>query len=297
MDDQSNSSQLALKTVIFATDFSSNSENAGLYASMFARQFHAELLLAHAFVLSPRAMDVETGVTAPAIKSQQRQDLEQALMGITPRYEEGVKHVRTALVDGNPWERIPALAERDAPSLIVLGTSGRGRIDRGVVGSVAEKILRKASQPSVTVGPLVAPFRPASTTIRTVLYATGLSEIAARGASYAVGIANAFQASLEVLHVVREDVRNPEQLSELQGRFHEVLKGIVPEHADSIANPSALIEVGSAHERILKRLKETSADLLVLSIRKSSHLWLQSRLSGAFHIIANAPCPVVTITG
>ena len=297
MEDQSSSNRLVLKTVVHATDFSSNSENAGLYAAMFARQFNAELLLAHAFVLSPRAMDVEAGVTAPAQRSQQRQDLELALMGITPRYEERAKHVGTALVDGNPWEGIPELAERNAPSLIVLGTSGRGRIERGLVGSVAEKILRATSQPSITVGPLVAPFMPASTTIRKVLYATGLSEIAARGASYAIGIANAFQAPLEVLHVVREDVRRPEQLSELQRRFHDVLKGIIPEHADDIANPSALIEVGSAHERILERLKETSADLLVLSIRKSSHMWLQSRLSGAFHIIANAPCPVMTITG
>lgn len=297
MGGESSSNQLTLKTVVYATDFSSNSENAGLYASMFARAFNAELLLAHAFVLSPRAMDVEAGVTSSAAKSQQRKDLELALIGMTSRYEESVKHVGIALADGNPQDRIPELAEQNAPSLIVLGTSGRGRIGRGLVGSVAEKILRAASQPSITVGPVVAPFNPVSTTIRRVLYATGLSEAAARGARYAVGIANAFQASLEVLHVIREDVRSPEQLRELQGRFHEILKGIVPERADDIAKPSALIEVGSAHERILERLKETSADLLVLSIRKSSHMWLQSRLSGAFHIIANAPCPVMTITG
>lgn len=297
MDDQSSSSQLALKTVIFATDFSSESEKAGLYASMFARQFSAELVLAHAFVLSPRAMDVEAGVTAPAAKSQQRKDLELTLAGVTQKFGDGVEKVSSTVVAGNPWECIPELAERNAPSLIVLGTSGRGRIDRGLVGSVAEKILRTATQPSVTVGPLVAPYTPGSTTIRKVLYATGLSEIAAKGATYAVGVANAFQASLEVLHVVREDVRTPEQLRELQARFHDVLKGIVPEHAEDIANPSALVEVGSAHERILERLQETSADLLVLSIRKSSHLWLQSRLSGAFHIVANAPCPVMTITG
>lgn len=297
MNGQSGSDQLDFKTVIYATDFHSNVENAGLYASMFARQFNTELLLAHAFVLSPRAMDVEAGVTAHAAKSQQRQDLELALMAITPRYEEGLEHVGTALVDGNPWERIPELADQNAPSMIVLGTTGRGRIERGLVGSVAEKILRATSQPSVTVGPLVSPFTPESTTIRKVLFATGLSEVAARGARYAVGIANAFHASLEVLHVVREDVRSPEQLRELQGKFYDVLKGIVPAQADDLANPSALVEVGSAHERILERLKETSADLLVLSIRKSSHLWLQSRISGAFHIIANAPCPVMTITG
>ena len=60
---------------------------------------------------------------------------------------------------------------------------------------------------------------------------------------------------------------------------------------------AAFVEVGSAHVRILEHIREFQVDLLVLSIRKSSHLWLQSRLSGAFHIIANAPCPVMTMTG
>ena len=64
-----------------------------------------------------------------------------------------------------------------------------------------------------------------------------------------------------------------------------------------MCNPKSIVEVGSAHVRILEHLSEFKNDLLVLSIRKSSHLWLESRLSGAFHIIANAPCPVLTITG
>jgi nucleotide-binding universal stress UspA family protein len=56
-------------------------------------------------------------------------------------------------------------------------------------------------------------------------------------------------------------------------------------------------EVGKAHDQILSHIREFSVDLLVLSVHKSSHLWLASRMSGAFKIVADAPCPVMTITG
>lgn len=264
---------------------------------MLARQFDAELLVSHAFVLSQSAMEAESEA-GPAGKSLQRKDLEVALAGAAQRFGDGVKRSATALLEGDPRERIPQFAEQNAPSIIVLGTSGRGRIVRGLVGSVAERILRSTSGPSLTVGPLVPALTPGASTFRNILYATGLYPGAAQGASYAVGVAKAFQASMEVLHVVKaEDVKRPEQFSEIQKRFRAILDVIVPEQAKDLCNPVGLVEVGNAHERILEYVREFSADLLVLSIRKSSHLWLQARLSGAFNIIANAPCPVLTITG
>lgn len=294
---QSASNDLVLKTVVYATDFSSCSENAGHYASLLAKQFNAELLIAHAFVLSQYAMEAEAEAGQGA-KSLQRTDLEKVLAGAARRFGAGVKQLRTVLLEGDPRERIPELADQEAPSMIVLGTSGRGPIERGLVGSSAERILRTTNGPSLTVGPQVPELKTEAPAFRRVLFATGLSSAAAQGAWYAVGIAQAFHASMEVLHVVREeDMERPEQISAIQKRFHEVVDGLVPEHADALSKPSALVEVGSAHERILKRVQESCADLLVLSIRKSSHLWLQSRVSGAFNIIANAPCPVLTITG
>ncbi len=285
------------KSVIYAADFSLCSENAGPYASLLATKFNAEFLIAHAFVLSQSAMELEAESNRGS-KSLQRIDLETALKEAAQRFGNSTPQPKTLLLEGDPRQVIPELAEQRSPSIVVLGTSGRGMIERGLVGSVAERILRANSGPSLTIGPLVQPPKQEPPAFRRVLYATGLSSAAAEGARYAVAIAKAFDASIEVLHVAREeDVERPEQLKALQQRFHEMLDGLVPEQAGTLSEPSAVIELGRAHERILKHIQETSADLLVLSIRKSSHLWLQSRLSGAFNIISNAPCPVLTITG
>ena len=296
MDVPANSSLLPFKAIVYATDFSSCSEKAGHYANLVARRFGADLLVAHAFVLSYPAMEVEAEVGRK--KSEQRKELETTLAATAKRFGEGVEKTVSVLLEGDPREQIPHLAGEHAPSLIVLATRGRGRMERGIVGSVAERIMRVSGGPALTIGPLVPACEPSRPLFQRVLYATGLSPAAARGAAYAAAIAEAFGSSLEVLHVVNpDDVADKDRFSEVQKRFRAVLNEMAPHHAERISQPEGLVEVGSAHERILEYLEESKVDLLVLSIRKSSHLWLQSRLSGAFHIIANAPCPVLTITG
>ena len=57
-----------------------------------------------------------------------------------------------------------------------------------------------------------------------------------------------------------------------------------------------LWEVGKAHAAILRHIQERSIDLLVLGIRKTAHLGLEMRTSGAFQLIVDATCPVMTIT-
>ena len=294
MDVPANSHLLPFQAIVFATDFSSCSENAGHYANLLATKFDADLLVAHAFVLSNAAMEVE----AEDGMSEQRKDLESTLAATAKRLGEGVRRVVPVLLDGDPREQIPRLAGEHCPSLIVLGTRGRGRMGRGMIGSVAERIMRATGGPALTVGPEVPVPDASRPLFQRMLYATGLSPAAARGAAYASAMAEAFGSSLEVLHVVHpEDVADKDRFEQVHKRFRAVLDEMAPQHAEKFSQPEGLVEVGSAHERILEYLNESKPDLLVLSIRRSSHLWLQSRLSGAFNIIANAPCPVLTITG
>ena len=289
-------SPFAISKVVFATDFSACSENAGSYAAMIARHFGAELIVAHAFELSQAAMEVEAEGHGQ-LKSTQRADYEAALMRETERLGAGMQNVEAELLDGIPKDRIPELARQNEPSLIVLGTQGRGRLSRGIIGSVAEKVLRSTVGPSLTVGPHVPRCCSDPAPIKRVLYATGLSPAAARGAAYAVGMADAFHAELDVLHVVHPEDILEAGLPAIQKRFEAELEAVVPARVDAIMKPHGVVATGVAHSRILEHSHRHAIDLLVLSLRHSSHLWLESRISGAFHMIANAPCPVMTLVG
>lgn len=288
-------SVLALKTIIFATDFSDCSENASQYAAFIARQFGAELLVAHTFVPTQAAMEVEAERPGASV---QRVELQAALEHEAKRLGAGLRSSRAVLLEGDPPRQIPQLARRQESALIVLGTQGRGNLGRALLGATAEKILRSTCSPTLTVGRHVPPCCEGQPPFHRVLYATGLSPAAARGAAYAIGMAQAFHAEMEVMHVVHpEDGEDVGRLAQVRERFAAEVAAMVPHHAGAMSAPRSVIATGTAHTRILEHIRENAIDLLVLSLHKSSHLWLESRLSGAFHIIAAATCPVLTVIG
>jgi nucleotide-binding universal stress UspA family protein len=258
-----------------------------------AAYFTAKLLIAHAFTLSQAALEVEIGDRKA---SQQRRDLTLLLTREALRL--GMDSVRAipTLVDGNPKDAIAQLADRNEPSMIVLGTHGGGRLERGIIGSVAEKILRSSSWPALTVGPRVKPVSSKTLPLERILFATDFTPVAASAATYAVILAEAFGARIDVLNVIHDSViGHPEPLSDLRDRFYGILGGLLPQHALEFCDPITFVAMGNALDRILEHIRDQSIDLLVLGIRKTSHLGMEMRTSAAFRIIVGAECPVLTI--
>ena len=114
---------LDLNAVIYAMDFSVCSQNAGLYAALLSRHFSATLMIAHAFTLSQAAMEVEVD---RSLVSQQRKDLASLLSLKALALSNGSFQAIPVLLEGDPKEVLPDLADRNSPSLIVLGTHGGG---------------------------------------------------------------------------------------------------------------------------------------------------------------------------
>jgi nucleotide-binding universal stress UspA family protein len=228
--------------------------------------------------------------------SQQRKDLKALLANKAAQLAGKSIEATPVLLEGDPKDVVPALAEKYQPAMIVLGTHGGGRFERGIIGSTAEKILRSTRWPCLTVGPKVRPASSKTLPFERVLFATDFSVAAAHAALYAVAVAEAFRAKLDVLNVIQEgSVAHPDRLSNLQKDFYDTLDRLVPEQAREFCDPRTFVEVGKAHEQILAHIREHSIDLLVLGIRKSSHLSIETRMSRAFQIIADADCPVLTI--
>jgi nucleotide-binding universal stress UspA family protein len=284
---------LDLKTVVYATDFSLCSQNAGLYAARIAAYFSAKLLVAHAFRLSQAALEVEAGDRKV---SQQRVDLKNLLSKEALLLGMNSMEVTPTLLEGDPKDAIPRLADRNGPSMIVLGTHGGGRLERGIIGSVAEEILRSTRWPALTVGPKVQSVTPKTLPFERILFATDFTPVAASAATYAVMLAEAFGARIDVLNVIHDSViGHPEPLSDLRNRFYGILDGLLPQQALEFCDPITFVAMGNAFDRILEHIREQSIDLLVLGIRKTSHLGMEMRTSAAFRIIVGAECPVLTI--
>ena len=80
-----------------------------------------------------------------------RSDAEDAVTEFEERATGSGVPVETAIADGSPSREIIRYAERNDCDLVVMGTHGRGGIDRLLLGSVAEKVVRGSSVPVLTV--------------------------------------------------------------------------------------------------------------------------------------------------
>jgi nucleotide-binding universal stress UspA family protein len=142
-----------LKRILLPTDFSKPSQNALRYATAFADKFGAELYLIHVAqdlaVFIPDVVNVTPLVTPP---------IEQFLASVRAALERVVKenqlekyNVHIEAGEGAPFYEIIRFAKEKDIDLIVMGTHGHTGLAHVLMGSVAEKVVRKAPCPVLTV--------------------------------------------------------------------------------------------------------------------------------------------------
>lgn len=134
-----------VSTILHPTDFSKNSDDAFRLACALARDYGAKLILLH---VRPRI--VPGGVmTSPAESQELEEEMRRKLNAIRP--DDPTIAVQHYVLVGSEADEIARLAHEKACDLIVMGTHGRTGLGRLLMGSVAEKVLRKATCPVVTL--------------------------------------------------------------------------------------------------------------------------------------------------
>jgi nucleotide-binding universal stress UspA family protein len=144
---------VALKPIIFATDFSPASEHAFQKAIEMARKEGAELIVAH--VYEPPATLGHSGVADDFIEAELedtiRKDVEKKLEPVLAKVRaEGVR-ARGEILAGHAPKRLAELVEKSGAALLVLGTHGRTGLKKLVAGSIASKVVATAPCPVLTV--------------------------------------------------------------------------------------------------------------------------------------------------
>jgi nucleotide-binding universal stress UspA family protein len=197
-------------------------------------------------------------------------------------------------------EVVGAILEQAAQldvDVIVIGTHGRGGVQRFLLGSVAAKVLRKADRPVIAVPPgsgagHAAPFR-------SIVCATDLSEPGNRAVTTAAALAADAGASLVVLHAVEWPFgveAGPDPLTELR---HNIEAEARDQIAKLLSPGQQRVEValttGRPQADILGRAASSSADLLVLGASGRGAVGAGLLGSTADRVIRQAECPVLIV--
>lgn len=144
-----NAKPFVLNTILVPTDFSDGSQAALDYASTLAKAFHAKIVLLH-------VIETTTYTMTEAMQLVNVYDVVKT--AVEPVLDQMVKDLRQTqmtasrvLVQGGSAHEIVAQAREVGADLIVMGTHGRHGVNRLFVGSVAERVVRLAHCPVLTV--------------------------------------------------------------------------------------------------------------------------------------------------
>jgi len=286
------STSISLKNVMFATDFSRRAGSALPYALSIARSYGSRLVVAH-------VMPEEFGLPVAA-----REGL--AALGAAPKREnpEGLVALEKKLSavpheiqmrTGDVWTELSEMICAREIDLIVIGTHGRTGVGKVLVGSVAEKIFRHASCPVLTIGPEVSGEPESIGDLHEILFATDFSDESLAALPYAISLAQHDRARLYLLHIA------PDPLSfETEELVQSRLSDLVPDGAELLCKPKALVEYGRPAEKILELAEELGTDLIVLGVKRTPiHFELSPHLpqATAYKVVSHATCPVLTVRG
>jgi universal stress protein A len=142
-----------LKRILVPTDFSESARHALLYGTSFAREYEGELLLLHVVEnltvgYASDLFPVPMAEVFDEISGYAKAEL--AKLGAEVK-QKGIA-VRELVVQGKPSAEIVRVAREETADMIVLGTHGKGMLDKALFGSTAERVIRRAPCPVLTVG-------------------------------------------------------------------------------------------------------------------------------------------------
>jgi len=145
---------IAIKRILVPTDFSECSQQAAHYAWELAVRFDAQIDVLHV-IESPIAAMPSPGVPfPPELLEGAEKQAEQELQRWMQREEkEHSLDVNRTVLRGTPFLEIVRYAKSNGADLIVVGTHGRSGLAHTLIGSVAERVVRKAPCPVLSVRP------------------------------------------------------------------------------------------------------------------------------------------------
>jgi nucleotide-binding universal stress UspA family protein len=196
-------------------------------------------------------------------------------------------------------------ARRLPADLIVMGTHGRLGVQRLLLGSVAEKVLRSSPCPVMVVPPHDSVL-PSTVSFTHIVSAIDFSESSLAGLRWALSLAEEADAHLSLLHVIEVPPelrvsaivadRNLDQLRAASDADTLArLRSLIPAHAAEFCSVETATAAGAAGHAILKYAEERKADLIVMGAQGHGPLerWIFG--SKTRDVVSSATCPVLTV--
>jgi nucleotide-binding universal stress UspA family protein len=291
----------SIQRILCPIDFSDISQHALAHAAAIAHWYHARLTLLYVFVNLP-ALDLPPVVLEESDRERLLQQMRDFAADVPREVAVDCQLQEERLVH----DAILAQVETTQADLLVLGTHGRSGFQRLFLGSVTEKVMRKAKCPTLIVPPRAPDIAPdAPVEFHRIVCPIDFSEGSLAALEYAINLAEEGDAQLTLLHVTELPAaltQEPYVIEEELARMRESavnarhkLAALVPENARAYCTIDTAVVEGRAYREILGRASDSKADLIVMGVHGRGALDLLLFGSTTHHVIRASTCPVLIV--
>jgi nucleotide-binding universal stress UspA family protein len=144
---------ISFKNILVPIDFGEPSKHAVEVAVDLAKQYRGTVTLLHTWEI-PMYLYGGLELGPVDLLTPVEDTAKHELAALLAETKKTLPETTSVLCQGVPWRQILDQIEKRKPDLVVMGTHGRHGIERVLLGSVAEKIIRTSPVPVLTVGPL-----------------------------------------------------------------------------------------------------------------------------------------------
>ncbi len=290
---------MSFKKILVPVDFSEFSDKAVEYAMFIAEGYGADITLLHAVILYQEDIDEEEQLQAyeKIIQKKEKERTKKLELHSVAAEKRGIQ-VNSVLIRGfSAADSMINYISDNNFDLVVMGTHGRTGLEKWILGSVAERMVRLSPIPVLTIHKDFDKMN-----IKRILVPVDFSGYSKIAVNQGIAIARGFNAALEFLHVVEMET-HPEFYNisfepilkanpELE---HHVTENMLELTGIPRGEAAYSVKEGTVYKEIKKYADHHQIDLIVMATRGMSDLEHFLVGSNSERVVRIAPCPVLTI--
>jgi nucleotide-binding universal stress UspA family protein len=297
---------IRVERILCPTDFSKYAFRAADYAVALAQHYDAEVHFLHVIpsnLVHPEQYPyiAEAMPVAPEFRERALERLD-AFVALS-RAED--VRTRFTVSEGTPVDAILHTAQSEGSHILCLGTHGREGVERLVLGSVAEKVLRKARCPVLTVSEAADERAPKEAVFHTILCAMDFGTQSLKALEHSLSLAQEAGGRLILFHAVEWFPDEPLWVggpdvsgykTEMEQQVRARLEQVVPKEAREWCEVEIVVRSGRAYRELLALAQERKVDLIAMGVRGRNPLDIMLFGSSTQHVVRHSTCPVLTVS-
>ena len=301
---------LEIKLILCPVDFSEFSIRAYHHALSLAGHYRGKLVAQHIVELwrYPYADYAASAGDYQEFCRALREGGKEQLQEFVKNHTHDEIQPELVVHQGTAPDCILSFAQAHKTDLIVMGTHGQRGFDRLVLGSVTNRVMRRAPCPVLAVCKPSQESIVADTAadmasgkerghvhhLSRVLFCTDFSENSERALNYALSVRAEYDAELTLLHVL-EGVPSSAKMEEAVATAMEQLDKLIPPEGRKTLSIKTAVRIGKPYQQIIQLAQEAQIDLVAMGVRGRGALDLAVFGSTTYRVLQLGPCPVLAV--